>query len=547
MRKDKNTSGNQPDIAKHKHTEQALRESEQKLRLMFESIKDGIFVVGLDGNVLEVNEGVAKMTGYSQEQIIGQNGLDYMFPGFNGDAIGMLQKMIKRGGMLKTVELTMNTASGQVIQVEANSSVLRDDSGNAIGLIGIVRDITERKRLEQKYQDLVENLSDIVFYIDAEGFITYISPVVEPFAGYSASELLNTNFTNYVYSEDIPLIVDSFKEVLCGIYVDDEFRWNMKDGTVLWMRTTARPIFEDNKVIGAIGVLSDITERKDAEQALAEYRNNLESLVAERTKELNRAKIVAEKASRAKSDFLANMSHEIRTPLSSIIGFSELLYDEVKGPVNDEQKKFLNYITTSGQHLLSLINDILDLSKVEAGKMELSPTTFSISDLLKASFSFVAEAALKHNIRLISEISDSVTIIRADERKVKQVVYNLLSNAVKFTPDGGSISLIADIVAPESPAIPTKIRKGLSYVEHILVMVRDTGIGIAKKDKGIIFTEFSQIENPYTKEYQGTGLGLALSKKIIELHGGKIWFKSEGRGKGCIFSFVLPVKPVKML
>jgi signal transduction histidine kinase len=286
----------------------------------------------------------------------------------------------------------------------------------------------------------------------------------------------------------------------------------------------------------------DITERKRAEEDLIKYKDHLEELVKERTIELDKAKIIAENANKAKSDFLANMSHEIRTPLNTIIGFSELLYDEIKGPLNNDQKEYLGYVTSSGQHLLSLINDILDLSKVEAGKMELLPTSFSICDLLKTSFSFIAEKAMKHNIRLLSEISADVDVIEADERKVKQILYNLLSNAVKFTPDGGKITVKAEIKSPDSAVLPIKIRKGLPDIEYVLVSVKDTGIGIAKKDQSKLFTEFYQLENPYTKKYEGTGLGLALSKKLVTLHGGRIWFESKGQGNGCTFYFILPLK-----
>jgi len=286
----------------------------------------------------------------------------------------------------------------------------------------------------------------------------------------------------------------------------------------------------------------DITERKQAEEALMQYKNHLEELVKERTAELDKAKIMAEEANKAKSDFLANMSHEIRTPLTTIIGFAELLFDEGKGPLNDAQKKYLGFVTSSGEHLLSLINDILDLSKVEAGKMELLPTSFSIRDLLKTSFSFITEKDIKHNIRLLSKISADIDMIEADERKVKQIMYNLLSNAVKFTPDEGTITVGADIISPDSAALPIEIRKGLPDTKYVLVSVKDTGFGIAKEDQPKLFTEFYQLENPNTKKYEGTGLGLALSRKLVALHGGRIWFESKGKGEGCTFYFILPIK-----
>jgi signal transduction histidine kinase len=316
-----------------------------------------------------------------------------------------------------------------------------------------------------------------------------------------------------------------------------------KDGSTVWVSTSVALIRgPDGRPVEILATLHNISERKRAEDNLIKYKDHLEELVKERTEELDMAKAIAEEANKAKSEFLANMSHEIRTPLSSIIGFSELLFDETKGPLNDDQKKYLGYVTSSGQHLLSLINDILDLSKVEAGKMELQPTCFSIKYLLKNSLSFVVEKATKHNIKLLSEISAGVDVIEADERKVKQIIYNLLSNAVKFTPDGGSVTVGADIVSHNSVALPINIRKGLPDTEYVLVSVKDTGIGIARKDQSKIFIEFQQIEEPYSKKYEGTGLGLALSQRLVTLHEGKIWFESKGKGKGCTFDFILPLK-----
>jgi len=242
-------------------------------------------------------------------------------------------------------------------------------------------------------------------------------------------------------------------------------------------------------------------------------------------KDLEDTKKRLELASQAKSDFLANMSHELRAPLNSIIGFSEVLTDQTFGPINDRQKDYLNDILTSGKHLLSLINDILDLSKVEAGKMELTLVTFDLKVLLEESLVLIKEKALKHGIQVELVVDPAVGEIKADERKIKQIVYNLLSNAAKFTPDGGQIKVAAT--------------KKENLVE---ISVKDTGIGLAQEDQGKVFDEFKQIEKSVTKKYAGTGLGLSLAKKLTELHGGKIWVESEGEGKGTTFSFTIPIK-----
>lgn len=240
--------------------------------------------------------------------------------------------------------------------------------------------------------------------------------------------------------------------------------------------------------------------------------------------ELEGAKITAETASRTKSDFLANMSHELRTPLNAVIGFSEILVDEAFGPLNDKQKEYINDILTSGKHLLSLINDILDLSKVEAGKMELDLSEFDLGLLLQNCLNLIKEKAMKYNLKLSYEAASDLGQIKADERKIKQVVFNILSNAAKFTPDGGKIEIIAK----------------KQNEREALVSIRDTGIGIAEKDKAKVFAEFEQIDSALSRKYAGTGLGMPLSKKLIELHGGKMWFESEGSDKGTAFFFTLP-------
>jgi GAF domain-containing protein len=229
-----------------------------------------------------------------------------------------------------------------------------------------------------------------------------------------------------------------------------------------------------------------------------------------------------EVASRHKSEFLANMSHELRTPLNAIIGFSEVLIQGLFGDVNEKQREYLQDVIGSGQHLLSLINDILDLSKIEAGRMELELSTFSFRDALASGVTIVRERASRHNITLSVVVSDELGQVEADERKVKQIFYNLLSNAVKFTPDGGRVDV--------------SVRRDNGEVR---VDVRDTGIGIAQPDQVRIFEEFQQVGRERSRE--GTGLGLTLTKRFVELHGGRIWLESES-GKGSTFAFTLPLR-----
>ena len=234
----------------------------------------------------------------------------------------------------------------------------------------------------------------------------------------------------------------------------------------------------------------------------------------------------AQAANRAKSDFLANMSHELRTPLNAIIGFSEVLETGQAGELSEKQKEYSGEIRTSGLHLLALINDILDMSKIEAGKMTLELERVDLAALLGSSLAIVRERALHHGIALESRVALDLGFAEVDPRKFKQMVYNLLANAVKFTPDGGSVRLTAQ-----------RLSAGLFEFSVI-----DTGIGIAEKDKQRLFLPFEQLDGSLARKYEGTGLGLSMVKRLAELHGGTVSVSSEP-GRGSCFAVRLPLRP----
>jgi two-component system cell cycle sensor histidine kinase PleC len=267
--------------------------------------------------------------------------------------------------------------------------------------------------------------------------------------------------------------------------------------------------------------IEDITERREIENGLEKAHEELKDLATE----LKRTALV-------KSEFLANMSHELRTPLNSINGFSEVLYDETFGPLNEKQKKYVNNVLTSGKHLLLLINQILDMAKVEAGKMNLALSSLPMKSLLNEISLLVADMVSKKKIEMSLEIDEDLPNIEADELKVKEIMYNLLSNAVKFTPEGGKIGMRAST------------RKTDSEIE---IMVWDTGVGIAPENMKKIFEGFFRVDTPYSRVTEGTGLGLPLSKKLVELHGGKLTVESKGLNCGTLIRFTLPIISKKVV
>ncbi len=266
-------------------------------------------------------------------------------------------------------------------------------------------------------------------------------------------------------------------------------------------------------------------------------RLNLELQRQTKAAEISKREALA--ANLAKSEFLANMSHELRTPLNSVIGFSEVLEDEIFGTLNDKQRSYVANILTSGKHLLGLINDILDLSKVEAGKMELEPSIVNLRTLLASSLTLLQEKAFKHGVRMTLDVGpDGDLELIADERKLKQILFNLLSNAIKFTPQGGEVRITAKRIQ-DAVVSEKEVSESSSSRDCIEIAVEDTGIGIKAEDIPKLFQEFCQLSSPYAKKHEGTGLGLALAKRLVELHGGRIRVESEP-GKGSRFAFVIP-------
>jgi PAS domain S-box-containing protein len=399
--------------------------------------------------------------------------------------------------------------------------------------------LSELRRSENSYRLLAENVTDTIWILSLDTFMfTYISPSVQTMRGFTPEEAMALTLEQTLTPESVAMVSKVLHEELekdgaVGVERNRsrtlEIKQYCKDGSISWAETRTSFIRDnDGRPVAVLGITRDISERKRVEQ-------------------LNQAKLAAEAANKAKSEFLANMSHELRTPLNHIIGFTELVTDGKVGALNETQEEYLGDVLHSSKHLLSLINDILDLSKVEAGKLVLDLKEVRLTALLEGSLVMIQEKAKRHGIRFKMNLDDIPQKVRADERRLRQVMYNLLSNAVKFTPDGGEIRVTCTL------AESSKVKKGLGEASNgpsveepaeakhwISISVSDNGIGIREEDLERIFKPFEQVDNTASRKYQGTGLGLSLTRRLVELHGGRIWAESKGEGKGSTFCFILP-------
>jgi signal transduction histidine kinase len=340
-------------------------------------------------------------------------------------------------------------------------------------------------------------------------------------------------FLEIVHPDDHELLDKAHAESVknrtsCNI----EYRLLMQDGSIKWVSQRCKTYYDDDGTpLRSLGTTLDITKRRQLENELMEHRDHLQVLVEKRTRELGTAKDKAETANKAKSAFLAAVSHELKTPLNSIIGFSDVLADGSAGPVTEEQKSYLGILHESGHSLLSLVNNILDLSSMQAGEVELELNEFDLDLSMTSWVQGMEQEFVNKNISFCMDVESGIGTVTADEKKLKQAIYHLLSNALKFTGSGGSTQIAARSVKGDAGK-----GHGEDWIE---ISVKDTGIGISQEDQKKLFQPFVQLDDSLSRQHEGTGLGLMICKHIVELHDGHIWVESE-TGKGSTFSFKIP-------
>jgi PAS domain S-box-containing protein len=447
-------------------------------------------------------------------------------------------------GIEDIYELTYIRKDGSRFPAAVSVTALRDAHDAIIGYLLIGTDNTARKQVEEERTKLDQRLRDQHFYTrsliesnidalmttDPRGIITDVNKQAEALTGCTRDELIGAPFKKYF--TDPSRAEAGINRVLSeGKLTNYELTARARDGDLTVVSYNATTFHNRDRMLqGVVAAARDVTELKRFEQTLQQKNAELED------------------ASRMKSEFLANMSHELRTPLNAIIGFSEVLGDGLLGEMTEQQRGFIANIFNGGNHLLSLINDILDLSKVEAGKMELDLEPVQVSSLFLNSLSIIKEKAATRHIRLTMEAAEDLGSLDVDARKVKQIVYNLLSNAVKFTTDGGQVALRARRVLraevghpSRSPGSRTFPLVENEFAEFLEISVTDDGIGVSPEGLGHLFKPFSQIDSGLARKFQGTGLGLAMVKLLAELHGGTVAVDSSV-GEGSRFTVWLPLR-----
>ena len=447
-------------------------------------------------------------------------------------------------GIEDIYELTYVRKDGTRLPAVVSVTALRDAAGAIIGYLLIGTDNTARKesdqerlRLDQRLRDqhfytrsLIESNIDALMATDQRGIITDVNRQTEALTGRTRDELIGAPFKE-CFTDPVRAEGGINRVLTEGRVTDYELTARALDGKLTVVSYNATTFQDrDRRLQGVFAAARDVTALRRVEQALQQKNVELED------------------ASRMKSEFLANMSHELRTPLNAIIGFSEVLKDGLVGELSDPQRGFIGDIFESGQHLLSLINDILDLSKVEAGKMVLDLEPVDMASLFSNSLSIIREKAATRRIRVNMDVSAALTSIEADARKVKQIVYNLLSNAVKFTVEGGQVMVRARAVPRAEVGALSGSWSGRSlpladngFAEFLEISVTDSGIGISPAGMDQLFRPFSQIDGGLARKFEGTGLGLAMVKLLAELHGGTLAVQSAVREGSC-FTVWLPLR-----
>jgi len=513
------------DLSERKQTENALRESQQLLQTVIDTFPQAVFWKDRDSVILGCNQIFGQLSGFkSSVEVIGRSNFDFGYT--EAEALSYLaddQQVMESGIGKLGIQETITLSTGEQRWIETNKIPLRDLMGNIVGIMGTFQDISKRKQAEMALveseafnRQLVEEFPIGLASCRLNGQFVYVNPSFAKILGRTVEECLNLSnwdITPVKYTELEAQQLKLLQET--GRYGPYEKEYIHKDGHLIPVSLTGLLIQQKGETLIWSSV-ENISDRKQVEEQLQQTNAALA------------------RATRLKDEFLANMSHELRTPLNAILGMTEILLEEVFGILNEPQTKLLRTADSSAHHLLSLINDILDVAKIESGQIQLECTSIPVEMLCASSIAFIKEQAVKKSIQLETKFSLNLPNLFVDQRRICQVLINLLTNAVKFTLEGGKVTLAVSRLSGS---------KDIAQQNYLRIAVIDTGIGISPENISKLFQPFVQIDSALNRQYTGTGLGLALVKQIVELHGGQVGLTSQ-LGVGSCFTIDLPCEPM---
>ncbi len=510
-------------------TRQALVASETRFRTIVESIDDLVFTIDREQRQTGAWGGEFARSGLDASTLHGRTPVEIFGP--EAAAIHIEHNLLALQGQTVHYDWTIGEgADRRIFSTKLSPQI--DAQGVVVGITGVARDITSRIRMEEELRSSREMWSTLFHRSPvptslirvATRHIVDVNKAFEEWTGYTVEEVKGHAMTEFGLFADEMQHARTVEELLSkGQLNGAEVVTRMRTGEVRTVEVYATLVMLGEEQFLITKVL-DVTDKKKAEEDLHQERALLTRRIEERTSELRQVNVALARASRLKDEFLASMSHELRTPLTGILGMAEALQMQVYGTLNERQAKAVRTIDESGHHLLDLINDILELSRIEAGKLVLQEDVVVVRDLCENALALVRQAASRKHQHLAVVHDERVRTMKADARRLKQVLVNLLGNAIKFTPDGGSVTLEVH---------------GKAEAGRVVFVCKDTGIGIAAEDLTKLFQPFVQVDSSMSREFGGSGLGLSLAHRIVELHGGAIEVDSMP-GKGSAFSVVLP-------
>ncbi|HJV28110.1 MAG TPA: ATP-binding protein [Aromatoleum sp.] len=501
-----------------------------QLQSTLDAIPDVLCELDIDGRYHDYHAPPNSAFAAQPEELIGKTVFEHLRPGAATTIMSALQQA-QFEGRSRGAQFPLHLPTG-TLWFELSVSRKPTLAGEDARFLVLARDVTERKRQEQRAGDLLtENQAILrnamVGIIQVrQRMIVACNQRVEEILGYEPGELVGKS-TRVVFASDAQfesIGEESYRMMSTGGYYNEELPMQRKDGTVFWGAATGSAIHPRRPHEGSIWIIADISDRKRAKEELLRLNEELEERVAQRTEELLAAKEEAERANLSKSEFLSSMSHELRTPLNAILGFSQLLKSDPGAPLNADQDESLDEILRAGKHLLALINEVLDLARIESGRLELAPESVELAPLAQECLSLVRPLADARHIALVAHVPEDC-LLRVDRLRLRQLLVNLLSNAVKYNRDGGAVRLV--VTAEPS---------------FIQLAVHDTGIGIAPDFLPRLFKPFERHAEA-SRQVEGTGIGLALCKRLVEAMGGAIAVDSR-LGEGSIFRVTIPCTPV---